>query len=702
MCPLLPRLMRRILGHYGVGVESPCSIEAAIDRLEIGGLDGVVMDALVFQGESEAGTRFDRLSTALEKAPWLTITATTSGSRSGEVAVPVGVLRDTDAILRKPIEKASLIRRLRQTFPGRLAGRGNGDRHFGILPEGEELTGVRLLVACRDQSFIDLVARQLIKRAGGGGQVMKLSGDLEMVRDTVAANPFDLVFIDRHLLREREAWVMESLLELPEPPPIFLNGNYFEPEWCQRYPCDRAVLALRNPFEVEDLFDILATCRRESGTLDSKHRNLLKPPPHPMKLITDPDFPITGKRVLLRADLNVPLDKKSKTVTSTFRISAVRETIHYLLKHGASVVIISHLGRPKGWREPNLSLRRIVPELERLLERPVRFCGDCVGPQAEQAAKELKPGEVVLMENLRFHLEEEGEIREHGHVMRKASPDQIQAFRESLSRLGEVFVNDGFGVMHRAHSSVVGIYLEHRAAGLLVKREVDMFQRLLENPARPLTAIIGGAKIADKLPLIEKLIEISDRLIIAGGMAFTFLKEREGIPIGESLFDEEGAKKVKGLMAKAKSAEVDVFFPIDFVCAREMRTGVETRIVDRETGIPDGWMGLDIGPRSRERFVEVLAGEIRNGEAGTILWNGPPGVFEIPEFSEGTRAMAEAVEKATAMGVTTIVGGGDTLKAAEQFGIVDRVSHASTGGGASLEFLQQKTLPGLEPLGREA
>jgi len=407
------------------------------------------------------------------------------------------------------------------------------------------------------------------------------------------------------------------------------------------------------------------------------------------------DLDLSGKRVLMRVDFNVPQDKVTGAITNTQRISAALPTIQYALDQGASVILMSHLGRPDGRKIEKFSLKPVAAALEKLLGRPVGFADDCIGPAVETQAKALKPGQVLLLENLRFYIEEEGKVKLEDGSSKKADAAAVVAFRESLSKLGDVYVNDAFGTAHRAHSSMVGINLPNKAAGFLMEAELKAFAKVLDNPDRPLLAILGGAKIADKIPLINNLIEKSDEIIIGGGMSFTFKKELEGMAIGTSLFDVEGAKIAKELFAKAKAKGVKITLPVDFVIADRFpgspadQAAVQTGIADDKQGIPDGWMGLDAGPKSRELFAQVI------GRAKTIIWNGPPGVFEVDKFAEGTKAMAAAFAKATEAGATTVVGGGDTATAAKKCKIVDKVTHCSTGGGASLEFLEGKVLPGV-------
>ncbi len=413
------------------------------------------------------------------------------------------------------------------------------------------------------------------------------------------------------------------------------------------------------------------------------------------------DLSLAGKRVFIRVDFNVPQDKNTGAITNNARIVAALPTIKYALEQGAAVVLASHLGRPDGKKIAKFSLKPIADELSKLLGKPVKFLDDCVGPAVEAACAPgtLKAGEVVLLENLRFHLAEEGKVKEKQadgtEKSIKADPKDVEAFRTSLSKLADVYVNDAFGTAHRAHSSMVGVLLKDKAAGFLMQAELDAFAKVIDAPARPLLAILGGAKIKDKIPLINNLIEKSDEIIIGGGMSFTFKKVLEGMEIGTSLFDADGALIVKELVAKAQAKGVKITLPVDFVIADrfpgspEDIAAVQTGVADDKAGIPAGWMGLDAGPKSRELFAQVI------GRAKTIIWNGPPGVFEVEKFAEGTKAMAAAFAKATSAGAVTVVGGGDTATAAKKAKIVDKVTHCSTGGGASLELLEGKVLPGV-------
>ncbi|MFZ4774523.1 MAG: phosphoglycerate kinase [Terrimicrobiaceae bacterium] len=404
------------------------------------------------------------------------------------------------------------------------------------------------------------------------------------------------------------------------------------------------------------------------------------------------DIPLAGKRVLMRVDFNVPQDKATGAITNPQRIAAAIPTIQYALDQGASVILMSHLGRPDGARVEKFTLKPVADKLAELLGKPVTFLTDCVGPEVEAACSAIKPGEVILLENLRFHLEEEGKRKNEDGTSTKADPEKIAAFRASLTKLGDVFVSDAFGTAHRAHSSVVGVALPDKVAGFLMQKELDAFAAVLDHPKRPLLAILGGAKVADKIPLISNLLDNANEIIIGGGMAYTFKHVLSNMPIGNSLFDPEGAKIVVELATKAKEKGVQIHLPVDFICADKFAPDAEIRESDDIAGIPDGWMGLDVGPKTRGLFAEVIA------RAKTIIWNGPAGVFEFDRFAEGTKSMAAAVAAATAAGAISVVGGGDTATAAKKFQVADKVSHCSTGGGASLELLEGKSLPGVAAL----
>ncbi len=404
------------------------------------------------------------------------------------------------------------------------------------------------------------------------------------------------------------------------------------------------------------------------------------------------DLDLAGKRVFIRVDFNVPQDKQTGEITNTQRITAALPTIQYALEKGASVVLASHLGRPNGQKTPKYSLAPVAAKLEELLGKPVTFLNDCVGAEVEAACATLQPGQVVLLENVRFHLEEEGKAKDAEGNSVKADPVKVAAFRASLTKLGDVYVNDAFGTSHRAHSSVVGIEVPDKVAGLLVEKELSAFAAVLEHPQRPLLAILGGAKIADKIPLIRNLLDRADDIIIGGGMAYTFHKVLSGMEIGNSLYDPAGAEIIPELVAKAKEKGVKIHLPVDFVTADKFAPDAEVGAATVEEGIPAGREGLDVGPKSRAIFAEVIA------KSKTIIWNGPAGVFEFDAFAEGTKSMALAIAEATAAGATTVVGGGDTATAAKKFGVIDKVTHASTGGGASLELLEGKILPGVANL----
>ena len=409
---------------------------------------------------------------------------------------------------------------------------------------------------------------------------------------------------------------------------------------------------------------------------------------------------LQGKRVVMRVDFNVPQDKKTGAITNTQRIDAALPTIKYALDQGASVVLMSHLGRPDGKVVEKYSLKPIAEKAAERLGRPVKFLTDCVGAEVEAACAALKPGEVVLLENLRFHLEEEGKVTvknaDGTESKVKADPAKVAEFRASLSKLGDVYVNDAFGTAHRAHSSMVGVQLPQRAAGFLLKKELDAFAQVLESPKRPVLAVLGGAKVADKIQLINNLLDKANELIIGGGMAYTFHKVINNMEIGKSIFDPEGAKIVPELMAKAKAKGVQIHLPVDFIAADKFSPDANTQPATVASGIPAGWEGLDCGPETVKRNAEVFA------RAKTIIWNGPLGVFEFEKFVGGTKGAMDAMVKATAAGAITVIGGGDTATAAAKWGTDTKVTHCSTGGGASLELLEGKVLPGIDALSEAA
>ncbi|KAL6724703.1 hypothetical protein Aduo_019567 [Ancylostoma duodenale] len=400
---------------------------------------------------------------------------------------------------------------------------------------------------------------------------------------------------------------------------------------------------------------------------------------------------VKGKRVLIRVDFNVP--QKDGKITNNQRIVAALPTIKYCLDNGAkAVILMSHLGRPDGQKNMKFTLAPVAEELKQILNKDVKFLPDCVGPEVEAAVADPAPGSIFLLENLRFHVEEEGKgLNAQGEKV-KADPAAVEKFRASLTKLGDIYVNDAFGTAHRAHSSMVGVNLDTRACGYLMKNELVYFGKALSDPERPFLAILGGAKVADKIQLIKNMLDKVNEMIIGGGMAFTFLKVDQNVEIGNSLFDEEGAKIVKDLLAKAKEKNVKIHLPVDFVVGDKFAEDANSKTTTLAEGVPAGHMGLDVGPKSQELFAEAVA------RAKTIVWNGPPGVFEFEKFSHGTKALMDAVVKATASGAVTIIGGGDTATACKKFKTEDKVSHVSTGGGASLELLEGKVLPGVDAL----
>lgn len=400
---------------------------------------------------------------------------------------------------------------------------------------------------------------------------------------------------------------------------------------------------------------------------------------------------IKNKRVLVRVDFNVPI--KNGVVADPTRIVSTLDTINFLKEHEAkSIVLMSHLGRPKGVRQDQFSLAPIVPAVEDIFGQKVNFLNDCVGTEVEGEVANAKNGDIVLLENLRFYLEEEGKGVVNGEKV-KADAANVANFRSQLTRLGDLYVNDAFGTCHRAHSSMVGVDVETRAAGFLLKKELDYFSQVLEAPKRPLTVILGGAKVADKIQLIDNLLDLADEMIIGGGMAFTFNKVLNNTPIGASLYDEEGAKTVNNIMAKAQEKGVQIHIPNDFVCADKFAEDATVAYKTEEEGVPEGWLGLDIGEQTIKRFDEVIR------RSNTLFWNGPSGVFEWDNFAKGSHAMLEAVTESTKNGTVSVCGGGDTLNLLKQVeGAKENISHVSTGGGASLELVEGKELPGIKAL----
>jgi phosphoglycerate kinase len=396
-----------------------------------------------------------------------------------------------------------------------------------------------------------------------------------------------------------------------------------------------------------------------------------------------------------QVDFNVPLDKETNSkITNNQRIAGAVPTIKYAIDNGAkAVVLMSHLGRPDGKPNSKYSLKPVVAELEKLLGgKKVTFTDDCVGEAAEKTVNETTDGGVVLLENLRFHAEEEGSSKDAEGNKVKADKAAVEKFRKGLTALGDVFINDAFGTAHRAHSSMVGVDLPQKASGFLMKKELDYFAQALESPKRPFLAILGGAKVSDKIQLIDNLLDKVNLLIVCGGMAFTFKKTLEGVSIGDSLFDQAGSEKVASLVEKAKKNNVELVLPVDYITADAFSATANTSTATDEAGIPDGWMGLDCGEKSIKLYEAAI------DKAQTILWNGPPGVFEMEKFANGTKKTMDAALKATAAGKTVIIGGGDTATVAANYKVEDKLSHVSTGGGASLELLEGKELPGVSAL----
>eukprot|EP00298_Acanthocystis_sp_HF-20_P005905 c15922_g2_i1.p1 GENE.c15922_g2_i1~~c15922_g2_i1.p1 ORF type:complete len:441 (-),score=176.93 c15922_g2_i1:74-1327(-) len=400
---------------------------------------------------------------------------------------------------------------------------------------------------------------------------------------------------------------------------------------------------------------------------------------------------LKDKRVLMRVDFNVPF--ANGEISNNQRIVAALPTIQYALDKGAkSIVLMSHLGRPDGHRVEKDSMAPVAVKLRELLSREVTFLNDCVGPEVEAACADPQAGSIILLENLRFHVEEEGKgVDKDGNKI-KADKTQVADFRKSLAKLGDVYINDAFGTAHRAHASMLGEGFTQRASGLLLKKELDYFGKALTEPQRPFLAILGGAKVSDKIQLIENLLSKVNMMIIGGGMAFTFMKVAKNMNIGKSLFDEEGSKLVHTILEKAKEKNVEILLPVDFAAATSFSNTAEKSIVTVEEGVPEGSLGLDIGPKSGELFAEAVK------RAKTIVWNGPMGVFEFDNFAHGTIAVMDAMVEATKLGATTIIGGGDTATCAAKYNTEDKVSHVSTGGGASLELLEGKELPGVVAL----
>jgi len=395
-----------------------------------------------------------------------------------------------------------------------------------------------------------------------------------------------------------------------------------------------------------------------------------------MTKLTIQDLDLRGKRVFVRVDFNVPL--KDGVVTDDTRIRETLPTLKLAMEKGGRLVLASHLGRPKGGPDAKYSLKPAAKKLEELLDKPVAFAADCVGPDAEAKSKALKDGDVLVLENVRFHPEEE---------------KNDEAFSKQLAALcDDLFVCDAFGSAHRAHASVVGItrFVKQAAAGLLMERELAYIGKAISNPTRPFVAIIGGAKVSDKIEVVENLMKIADAMLIGGGMAYTFLKA-QGACIGKSLVEEDKLDLARKILADVKQQNFRLLLPLDNVVTPEFKADAPTKVVE-VSAIPPDQMGLDIGPKTIAAYSAEIA------KAKTIVWNGPMGVFEMPAFAKGTLAVAHAVADATSSGAISIVGGGDSVAAIHQSGLAGKISHISTGGGASLEFLGGRKLPGVEAL----
>jgi len=390
------------------------------------------------------------------------------------------------------------------------------------------------------------------------------------------------------------------------------------------------------------------------------------------------DIDLKGKKVIVRCDFNVPLDENQK-ITDEKRIVSSLPTIRYILDKGAKLILMSHLGRPKGKAVPEMSLAPVAVSLSRHLGKQVQLAPDCVGDDVVTLSDKMEDGDILLLENLRFHKEETG---------------NDTGFSEKLASLADVYVNDAFGTAHRAHASTEGItrHMDEVAAGYLLKKEIEYLDSAVKNPARPFVAVIGGVKISGKIDVLTTLLDKADALLIGGGMAFTFYKAM-GLEIGESILEKERVDMAGEILKKAKSSFCEMLLPVDCMIADRFDNDAETAFVDRD-GIPADRQGLDIGPKTAELFASKIK------TAATVVWNGPMGVFEMDTFASGTKAVADAMAVATEKGAVTIIGGGDSAAAIAKFGMEDRMSHISTGGGASLELLEGKILPGVQALDR--
>jgi len=406
------------------------------------------------------------------------------------------------------------------------------------------------------------------------------------------------------------------------------------------------------------------------------------------------DVDVAGKRVFMRVDFNVPQDKKDPTIiTNTQRIDGAIPTIRSVLEKGAkSIVLASHLGRPDGCVVEKYSMAPVAKIVEEKLGVPVTFCSSVLGPETEAATADPAVGTVILLENLRFNVEEEGKGVDADGNKIKAEAGKVKEFRAAIRKMADIYCNDAFGTAHRAHSSMVGEGFDIKCSGALMSKELDAFAKVLDSPVKPVLAILGGAKVSDKIQLIMNMLDKVNKIIIGGGMAYTFLKVNDGMKIGTSLFDEEGAKIVPEIMEKAKKLGVEIVLPIDFVISSKFGEDGEIMSADKADGIPDGFMALDCGPKS----IALNAAAVK--ESRTIIWNGPMGVFEMAKFEVGTKSLMDEVVAATAAGTITVIGGGDTATACKKYDTEDKVTHCSTGGGASLELLEGKVLPGVDAL----
>ncbi|MBU7569605.1 MAG: phosphoglycerate kinase [Flavobacterium sp.] len=388
------------------------------------------------------------------------------------------------------------------------------------------------------------------------------------------------------------------------------------------------------------------------------------------------DFNFKNRKALIRVDFNVPLDENFKVVDAT-RIEAAKPTIDKILADGGSLILMSHLGRPKA-KEPKYSLEHILEKTAEVLGKEVKFANDCIGPVAEEAAKNLKPGEILLLENLRYYPEEEaGDIE----------------FSKKLASLGDIYVNDAFGTAHRAHASttiIAQFFPNDKCFGTLLAKEIESLNKVLKHSEKPVTAVLGGSKVSSKITVIENILDKIDHMIIGGGMTFTFIKALGG-KIGDSICEDDKMDLALEILKKAKEKNVEIHLPVDVVAANAFSNDAETKITDVKN-IPDGWQGLDAGPKSLEDFKKVIL------NSKTILWNGPLGVFEMEKFSHGTIALGEFIAEATQKGAFSLVGGGDSVAAVKQFGLEPKMSYVSTGGGAMLEMLEGKSLPGIDAI----